>query len=76
MTPLLRDVRDWLMERTRLLPTRVVSRPPAGLLDEPTEGPPPPEFEEGERPLAPKQYIERSKEIPPDHFPGGGAPHR
>lgn len=76
MTPLMRDIYDWLMERTRLLPTRTVSRPPVGLEEAAGDAPPPPEFEEGERPLAPREYMERGKEIPPDHFPGGGAQHR
>lgn len=76
MTPLLRDVRDWLLQRTWLLPTRTVSRPPVGLRDESQQGPPPPEFREDVRPLAPKEYMDRNKEIPPDNFPGGGAPHR
>ncbi len=77
MSPWLRDLQDWLMERTRLLPTRTVSRPPAGRTEQdPSEAPPPPEFREGERPLAPREYLDRNKEIPPDNFPGGGAPHR
>ena len=72
MTPLLRDVRDWLMARTRLLPTRSVSRPPVGPPEEPPE-----RFDE-ERARAPQRpRTERDDtEIPPEHFPGGGAPHR
>jgi hypothetical protein len=70
MTPLLRDVRDWLMEKTRLLPTRTVSRPPVGPPEEPLEMFDAPTQEPQ------KQRFERHTEIPPDQQPGGGPPHR